>query len=84
MKKVINFSIVILLATIFVACSSDGNKSNLVSYSLESLEIGKPVKINAGDAIVSASPDASIDIIVVGGIKTATLTQGSASIRHDQ
>ncbi|NOR54598.1 MAG: hypothetical protein GQ531_00170 [Sulfurovum sp.] len=87
MKTIIKLASVVLTAAMFTGCGGGGNGSAAVNTTLSNgakilpMVKGVPTPIAAGYSIVNSSDDASIDIIVVGNVKTATLTAGSASIK---
>ena len=86
MKNIIKLTLVAATAVVFTACggggggSTDTNTLQNINKVVPMVK-GESTPIDAGYAIVNSSEDASIDIIVVGNVKTATLTAGSASIQ---
>ena len=87
MKNIIKLTLVAATAVVFTACGGGGGGSSTAIDTLQNIDKvvpmvkGVPTPIAAGYSIVDSSDDASIDIIVVGNVKTATLTAGSASIQ---
>jgi len=59
-----------------------GNGGGGTPSATAAMTIGTPIKIEGGYSIVNASADASVDIIVIGNARTATLTSGTASIKR--
>jgi len=87
MKNILKTMYILAITTMFMACGGGGSSSDggggtngTQTSATTAMSIGQPVGINGGDKIVNASPDAVVDIVVVGNSKTATLTAGTASI----
>lgn len=85
MKHSIKMTLVAATAAMFTACGGGSNSVTSIveanGFKILPMVVGVPTPIAAGYSIVDSSPDASIDIIVVGNVKTATLTVGSAFIK---
>jgi len=88
MKNIFKLATVAMTVTMFTGCGGGGGSAstNVAAYIEDAVTIipmakGVPVPIAAGYSIVDSSEDAVVDIIVVGTAKTATLTEGTASIK---
>ncbi|SFV67626.1 hypothetical protein MNB_SM-4-728 [hydrothermal vent metagenome] len=85
MYNVIKMTLLVGMTTMFMACGGGGgggsSSGGATSTGITAMTIGETVSIGGGDSIVNSSADATIDIVVIGNQKTATLTAGSASIK---